>query len=87
MTLSQFATALKQMLAQRAQGHDHHHHHGASAGVANSSSASQNVSQNNAPSGSSSLATLLESFLGTGSQKGTGQPGQSQNSGGVEFTA
>jgi hypothetical protein len=70
LTQAQFATALKQMMAQKSQAHHYHHHHGAVTGgstgsqnasqngvVTGDASGSQNVSQNGASSGTNSSAT------------------------------
>jgi hypothetical protein len=82
MTLSQFATALQQMMAQKAQGHYHHHHRSnVSESTNNNSSANTTSSASNRP------VTLLEQILANANQSSTGQSTASQNNGGIEFTA
>jgi hypothetical protein len=83
MTLSQFATALQQMMAQKAQGHYHHHHHRSSV----SGSTNNNSSANSTSSASNNSVTLLGQVLANANQSSTGQSTASQNNGGVEFTA
>ena len=83
LTLSQFASAVKQMMAQKAQGHSHLPRGARAGGAAHSGAPSQSA----ASSASSNPTTWLESILAAGNQNATGQTASSQNSGGMEFIA
>ena len=84
MTQTQFASALKQMMSQKAQG-NHHHHHGASADGTTSNGTSQSATSSSAAS--NNATTWLEAILAATNQPATGQSTASQNNGGIEFIA
>jgi hypothetical protein len=82
LTLSQFASAVKLMMSQRAQGH--HHHRGAGAGAtANSGAASPSATR----PASNNPTTWLQRILAAGNQNAPGQSAAAQNNGGIEYTA
>jgi hypothetical protein len=99
LTQTEFAAALKQMMAQKAQGHRHHHHHDSATGAA---SGSQNAPQNAASSGTNSSVAnssaadssttngstdVLAILLVAVSESGASQSVQLQDSVSIEFTA
>ena len=82
LTLSQFASAVKLMMSQRAQGHHHHRGTGADA-TAHSGTASPSAT---GPASNNST-TWLQRILAAGNQNTPGQSAPAQNNGGIEYTA
>jgi hypothetical protein len=82
LTQSQFASAVKLMMSQKAQGLPPHHGLGVggTAGSVGSSLAA-------ASSASINSATWLEKILASGNQNATGQTASAQNNGSMEFIA
>jgi hypothetical protein len=83
LTLSQFTTAVKLMMSQKAQGHPHHRHGTVAGGTANSGTASPSATG----TASSNPTTWLQQILAAGNQNATAHSSPAQNSGGIEFIA
>lgn len=86
LTLSQFAAALKLMMAQNGQGLHHPHHAGSATGAA-ANGASQNASQSSGSSASNSTTAMLGQLLAAANQNGAAQSAQPQHGKGIEFVA
>ena len=83
LTQSQFASAVKLMMSEKAQGH-HPHHLGTSAsGTAGTTTSSQSATS----SASKNPTTWLQTILASADQNATGSSAPSQSNGGIEFIA
>jgi hypothetical protein len=83
LSQSQFASAVKQMMAQKAQGHADHHH-----GMNVSGTADSPASSASATSAAAKTPTAwLQSVLASANQNAAGQSVASQSSGSMEFIA
>ncbi len=83
LSQSQFASAVKQMTAEKAQGHPHHHQ-GTNVSGATGSAVSSASATSSAPKTSTAW---LQSILASSNQNAAGQSVASQSNGGIEFIA
>ena len=87
LTLSQFGSAVKLMMSQRAQGHQHH------APIPGATASSAATAGSAAPSAGvtgpapNSPTPWLQRFFAAGNEDAAGQSAPAQSNGGMEYTA